>query len=291
MCGRYASSRSHEELVVEFEVEEDRTTDQSAGPPMYNVAPTDTVPVVVQRLAVPEPQSSDDPDALVTAALKGEPEKRPVRQLRSLRWGLVPSWSKNASGGARMINARLETLLEKGAFKKAALSRRCLVPADGWYEWQVSPTAKDAKGKPRKQPFFLHLADGQKLALGGVYEFWRDPEQDPEDPAAWLVSFAVITTAAEPGLDTVHDRMPLVLPADRWADWLDPTNQDAASVHDLTVDLPAGRFAALPVTHRVNSVRNDGPELLEPAPMDSLIGVVDPATGELIGGPESEALF
>jgi putative SOS response-associated peptidase YedK len=211
--------------------------------------------------------------------------------LRSLRWGLVPSWSKDASGGARMINARLETLLEKGAFKRAALSRRCLVPADGWYEWQVSPTEKDAKGKPRKQPFFIHLADGAKLAFGGVYEFWRDAAAAPDDPEAWLTTFAVITMAAEPGLDTVHDRMPLVLPSDRWAPWLDPTVKDAPSVHDLTEGLPAGRFAALPVSTRVNSVRNDGPELLAPAPMESLVGVVDPATGELIGGHIEEHLF
>ena len=303
MCGRYASSRSREELVIEFGVEENHLGEQTPDAPHYNVAPTDTVPVVLERMerhqedAAPTGSVLDDAEALVTAALTGagrageEGAARPVRQLRELRWGLVPSWSKDPSGGARMINARLETLLEKGAFKKAALGRRCLVPADGWYEWQVSPTAKDARGKPRKQPFFLHRADGRKLAFGGVYEFWRNGELHPDDPAAWLVTFAVITTAAEPGLDTVHDRMPLVLPTDRWADWLDPEVKDAASVHDLAGDLPAGRFAALPVTSRVNSVRNDGPELLEPAPADSLAGVIDPATGELLGGPVADQLF
>lgn len=320
MCGRYASSRSREELVIEFEVEEDHLDEQSpgAGQPVYNVAPTATVPVVVERMTVPRherdaqaplPERSaddapgdvggaagrsvqDEADALVTAALMSQDEEaRAVRQLRPLRWGLVPSWSKDASGGARMINARLETLLTKGAFKKAALSRRCLVPADGWYEWQVSPTARDAKGKPRKQPFFIHLADGEKLALAGIYEFWRNADLPAEDPGAWLTTFAVITTAAEPGLDTIHDRMPLVLPGDRWADWLNPEVGDPGAVQELTGDLPRGRFAALPITNRVNSVRNDGPELLEPAPMESLDGVVDPATGELIGGPEAESLF
>ncbi|MDP9827442.1 SOS response-associated peptidase [Kineosporia succinea] len=316
MCGRYASSRGHEELVVEFEVEEDHL-DGTRTQAKYNVAPTDTVPVVIERMAVPHrdpdeqvpmsenPADDEDDDArsvddLVTAALgDGRPEQivadddgaRPVRQLRELRWGLVPSWSKDASGGARMINARVETFLEKSAFKRAALSRRCLVPADGWYEWQVSPTEKDAKGKPRKQPFFMNLADGEPLAFGGVYEFWRDAELHADDPQAWLVTFSIITTAAEPGLDTIHDRMPLVLPKDRWADWLDPAVKDAPSVRALTLDLPGGRFDALPVTSRVNSVRNDGPELLEPAPADSLIGVVDPATGELLGGPVADPLF
>ena len=298
MCGRYASSRSREELVVEFEVEDDRLAPDDPAGPRYNVAPTDSVPVVLERLEKPPAEEEtgagrDAADAMGAAALSASDESgaHPVRQLRSLRWGLVPSWSKDASGGARMINARLETLLEKGAFKRAALSRRCLVPADGWYEWQVSPTEKDTKGKPRKQPFFIHLADGQKLALGGVYEFWRDSAADPDDPDAWLTTFAVITMAAEPGLDTVHERMPLVLPGDRWAHWLDPTVKDAASVHDLTADLPLGRFAALPISTRVNSVRNAGPELLEPAPMESLVGVVDPATGELLGGPAEEHLF
>ena len=313
---------------MEFEIEQDQLDDPRAGEPHYNVAPTDTVPVVLERMAVPpkEPDEQspmpehlpddvpedeaparsvqDEADALISAALmhqepgasisamdEEESEARPVRQLRPLRWGLVPSWSKNASGGARMINARLETLLEKGAFKKAALSRRCLVPADGWYEWQVSPTARDAKGRPRKQPFFMSLAEGGGLALAGIYEFWRDADLHPDDPADWLVTFAVITTAAEPGLDTVHDRMPLVLPPERWKDWLDPAVKDAATVHDLAAGLPAGRFTALPITSRVNSVRNEGPELLEPAPADSLVGVVDPATGELLGGPGTDSLF
>lgn len=297
MCGRYASSRSREQLVVEFEVEEDHGDPEQPEPARYNVAPTATVPVVLERMAVPqeavpqEAEPKDATDALVSAALQEDEGERPVRQLRTLRWGLVPSWSKDASGGARMINARLETLTEKGAFKKAALARRCLVPADGWYEWQVSPTAKDAKGKPRKQPFFIRPADGGNLAFGGIYEFWRDSTADPEDPAAWLVTFAVITTSAEPGLDTVHDRMPLVLPPDRWSAWLDPTLKDPADVHDLAGDLPLGRFTALPVTTRVNSVRNDGPELLEPAPQDSLLGVVDPATGELLGETGGGRLF
>lgn len=315
MCGRYASSRNPDELVLEFEIEENDLEEPAVT---YNVAPTDTVPVVLERLVDPAPAGSADgsdaeadgsdadgsdsdgldpadpdgaglagagPDAAPAAAGDSEARARAVRRLRPLTWGLVPSWSKDRSGGARMINARVESLLDKPAFRKAALTRRCLVPADGWYEWQVSPSERDQKGKPRKQPFFVRPADGGGLAFAGVYEFWRDPDLHADDPRAWLVTFAIITTAAEPGLDRIHDRMPLVLPPERWADWLDPRVREQDDVRALVVPPDPGRFAAVPVTTRVNSVRNDGPELLEPAPADQLAGVVDPATGELVGGP------
>jgi putative SOS response-associated peptidase YedK len=283
MCGRYASSRSPGDLMIEFEIEENDLEEND--PARFNVAPTDTVPVVLERMLEPEPKVDEaDADALTSA------QARPVRRLRPLTWGLVPSWSKDRTGGARMINARAETLLDKPAYRKAALARRCLVPADGWYEWQVSPSQRDQKGKPRKQPFFIHPADGPGLAFAGIYEFWRDAGLHADDPNAWLVTFAVITTAAEPGLDVIHDRMPLVLPAERWSDWLDPQLREQDDVRALIVPPEPGRFAAVPVTTRVNSVRNDGPELLEPAPADQLVGVVDPATGELIGG-QAESLF
>jgi putative SOS response-associated peptidase YedK len=283
MCGRYASSRSPGDLTIEFEIEENDLDEND--PARFNVAPTDTVPVVVERMVEPDPVVDEaDADAITPV------EPHSVRRLRPLTWGLVPSWSKDRTGGARMINARAETLLDKPAYRKAALARRCLVPADGWYEWQVSPSERDQKGKPRKQPFFIHPADGPGLAFAGIYEFWRDSGLHADDPNAWLVTFAVITTAAEPGLDVIHDRMPLVLPPERWNDWLNPQVREQDDVRALIVPPEPGRFAALPVTTRVNSVRNDGPELLEPAPADQLIGVVDPATGELIGG-QAESLF
>jgi putative SOS response-associated peptidase YedK len=320
MCGRYASSRSPETLVEIFEIEEDDVTAAAtgsaaaagapgeagpdgaaqeqgpAGPTAvtkYNIAPTNTVPVVVERMRADEPAEGDLEAERELA--EGTPVKEhAVRQLRPLTWGLVPSWSKDRKSGARMINARVESLLEKPAFKRAALTRRCLVPADGWYEWQASPSVKDAKGKPRKQPFFMQLADRDDqegvLAFGGIYEFWRDKDLHPDDPQAWLVTFSIITTAAEPGLDVIHDRMPLVLPPDRWPAWLDPARRDPDDVRAILESIPEGRFTAVPITTRVNSVRNDGPELLEPAPMDSLVGVVDPGTGELIGG-DAEPLF
>ncbi|HET9657306.1 MAG TPA: SOS response-associated peptidase [Kineosporiaceae bacterium] len=323
MCGRYAASRRADDLVEEFEV--DATGGQAPGEdPVaaqadYNVAPTKLAPVVLERrprdeggtrepVEDPAAQAVDaDGEPTAEAALElaalelagtdpGQPGSapagpgEPVRWLRLLTWGLVPSWAKDRAIGNRMINARAETLLDKPAYKRAALSRRCLVPADGWYEWQASPVEKDAKGKPRKQPFFLHPVAGGPIAIAGVYELWRNPELHPDDPAAWLATYAVITADAEPGLDVVHDRMPLVLPRDRWDDWLDPELRDPDAVRALLQPPVPGRFLATPVTQRVNSVTNNGPQLLEPAPLDSLRGVVDPQTGELIGGGDS-ALF
>jgi putative SOS response-associated peptidase YedK len=211
-----------------------------------------------------------------------------VRWLRLLTWGLVPSWAKDRSVGYKMINARAETLLDR-THRRAALTRRCLVPADGWYEWQKSPTVHDAKGRPRKQPFWIHPMLDEPMAFAGIYEFWRDPAAHRDDPAAWLTTYAVITTDAESELRAIHDRMPFVMPADRWDDWLDPQVQDADAVRALLSPPPAGRFAAVPVSTRVNSVANNGAVLLEPAPPGSLQGVLDPATGELIGG--GDALF
>jgi putative SOS response-associated peptidase YedK len=269
MCGRYAASAHPDDLVEEFEVDADDTGGRVE--PKYNTAPTDVAPVVLSRPP------------------RGEPDAPPVRQLRMLRWGLVPSWSKDASGGARMINARAESLFDKPAFRRTALARRCLVPADGWYEWQASPTALDGKGKPRKQPFFVHRTDlpagpdHQSLAFAGLYEFWKDKTLAEDDPNAWLATYTIVTTAAEPGLDRLHPRMPVVLDQDRWARWLDPAVTDQGAVLELLESPGPGRFAAYPVTTLVNTVRNDGPELLTPATAEDLVGVVDPMTGEVIG--------
>jgi len=263
MCGRYAASASPADLVEEFEVE----SDQSGGDlaPDYNLAPTHPAPVVLER------------------APREDKQAPPVRQLRVLTWGLVPSWAKDPSAGSRMINARAESLLEKPAYRRAALGRRCLVPADGWYEWQASPIALGTKGKPRKQPFFTHLADGGRLAFAGVYEFWRDPQGADDDPLAWRTTYAIVTTEAEPGLDRIHDRMPVVLPPDRWAAWLDPVVDNADAVRELLAPVTPGRFVAYPVGRRVGNVANTGPSLLAPAPAQELEGVVDPTTGEVIG--------
>lgn len=266
MCGRYAASASPQDLVEELGVESDQTGGALVAD--YNVAPTHPAPVVLER------------------PHRDQATAEPVRQLRLLTWGLVPSWATDPKIGSRMINARAETLLDKPAYRKAALTRRCLVPADGWYEWQASPAAKDAKGRPRKQPFFAHLADGGRLAFAGVYEFWRDPAIRDGDPLAWRTTFAIVTTVAEAGLDRIHDRMPVVLPASRWDDWLDPRVDAPGRVRDLLSAIDPGRFAVYPVSRLVGNVANTGPGLLATAATIELDGVVDPMTGEVMGGEE-----
>ena len=277
MCGRYAATANPDDLIEEFEIDADRVGDPArsilkspqdppAGTPDHNMAPTKQAPVVLTR------------------APKGEGD--PLRQLRLLTWGLVPSWAKETKVGLRMTNARAETVLDKPAFAKAAASRRCLVPAAGWYEWQVSPVATDSKGKPRKQPFFIHREDDEPIAFAGLYEFWRDRSiADNDDPNAWLTTFTIITTAADPGMDRIHDRQPLVLERGDHQRWLDPDLSDPDSIADLLGFAQPGRFAAYPISTAVNATRNNGPGLLTPLPADELVGVVDPETGEIIGGP------
>lgn len=274
MCGRYAASLETDEIVETFAVDVDASPRHSrsllsreqhppAGAVDYNMAPSKQAPVVLSR----EP---------------GE------RQLRLLTWGLVPAWAKDTKIGMRMINARVETLLDKPSFAQAAQRRRTLIPAQGWYEWQASPVARDSRGKPRKQPFFISRTDEQPVAFAGIYEFWKDREApDPEADDAWVVSFTILTTAAEPGLDRIHERQPLVLEPDQWSDWLDPEQTEPVHVRRLIsgpgLESP-GRFQTWAISTQVNSVGRNGPGLLAPAPTDELTGVVDPATGEVIGG-------
>lgn len=276
MCGRYAATANPDDLIEEFEIDADRTGDPTRsllkspqdpppGTPDHNMAPTKQAPVVLTRAPKDEPGD-------------------PLRQLRLLSWGLVPSWAKDTKVGLRMTNARAETLLDKPSYAKAAAVRRCLVPAEGWYEWQVSPVAKDSKGKPRKQPFFIHRGDGDMVAFAGLYEFWRDRSVPDDDPDAWLVSFTIVTTAAEPGMDRIHDRQPLVLERGDHARWLDPDLTDPDGIRDLLGFEQPGRFAAHPISTAVNATRNNGPGLLAPLPKEDLVGVVDPETGEVLGG-------
>jgi putative SOS response-associated peptidase YedK len=247
MCGRYASSRRPEDLVEEFEI--DRSEVKETLTPDYNVAPTKPVYAVLERPA----RHEDD-----------EPDKQPgpaERQLRVLTWGLVPFWAKDPSIGNKMINARMETVTEKPAFRKAFASRRCLLPADGYYEWYAT-AQKNESGKPVKQPFFIHPADGSVMAMAGLYEIWRDPTRDEDDPARFRWTCTVLTTRAEDEVGHIHDRMPLLVEPQRYAAWLDPaTPGDDAK--GLLVPAAPGRLEAYPVTTTVNNVRNNGPELLE----------------------------
>ena len=287
MCGRYAATANPDDLIEEFEIDADRVGDPARsllkspqdpppGTPDYNMAPTKQAPVVLSRAPKGDP-SRLGPGGPHTSG-HGE------RQLRLLTWGLVPSWAKETKVGLRMTNARAETVLEKSSFAKAAATRRCLVPAAGWYEWQLSPVARDSKGKPRKQPFYIHRGDDEPLAFAGLYEFWRDTAiADNDDPDAWLTTFTIITTAADPGMDRIHDRQPLVLEREDWTRWLDPGLTDLAEVGELLAFARPGRFAAHPISTAVNATRNNGPHLLDPLPESELVGVVDPETGEVLG--------
>ena len=256
MCGRYASSRRPEDLAEEFEIDRGKVTETVTEPlaPDYNVAPTKEVYAVVTRPA--QDQSTQ------TAA---------ERQLRVLRWGLVPFWAKDPSIGSKMINARMETVDQKPAFRRAFAKRRCLIPADGYYEWY--PTEQLGKnGKPLKQPFFIHPEDGSVLAMAGLYEIWRDPTRDDDDPQRFRWTCTVLTTSAEDSLGHIHDRMPLLVEPKRYAAWLDPTRSDPDDLRGLLVPAAPGRLEAYPVSTQVNSVRNNGPELLEPLPVDGAGG-------------------
>jgi putative SOS response-associated peptidase YedK len=251
MCGRYASSRRPEDLIEEFEVVENKVPEPLA--PDYNVAPTKEVYAVVER----PPRAEEG----------AEPEE-PQRQLRALRWGLVPSWAKDPAIGNRMINARMETVAEKPAFRRAFASRRCLLPADGYFEWY--PTEEKTKaGKQRKQPFFIRPRDGGSLAMAGLYEIWRDPTRDDDDPERFRWTCTVITTDAEDDLGRIHDRMPLMVEPERWESWLDPRTPKESLLGLLTPAAP-GRLEAYPVSTLVSNVRNNGPELLEPLPLEEL---------------------
>ncbi len=233
MCGRYVNVAASGDLVDEFDVEE--VEDEDPGP-SWNVAPTDPVRMIVQR----PPRDS-------AAA---------VRQLRTARWGLVPSWSRDPKGGAKMINARIETVTEKPAFKTAAARRRCLLPALGYYEWQ----ARGAK----KVPYFLHDPSGAPLAMAGLYEFWRDRTRADYDPERWLVSCTIITQEATDLLGEIHDRNPVIVPRALWGEWLDCSSQDLAVAADLLARIPVARLEPYPVAAAVGNVKNNGPELIEP---------------------------
>ncbi|HEY0002261.1 MAG TPA: SOS response-associated peptidase [Actinoplanes sp.] len=220
MCGRYATTRSEADLGDLFDAV---LVTEELGP-SWNVAPTDPVPLV--RVS----------------------QRRGERVLDSARWGLVPPWATDLRSGARMINARSETVATSPAFAPSFAKRRCLVPADGWFEWVRT-------GK-QKQAFYMTPTDGSVLAFAGIWSAWG-----PES----VLTCSVLTTAARGGLTRVHDRMPLILPRERWADWL----AGGGDAVDLLTPMTDGELAAIdvrPVRPEVGNVRNNGPHLLEPPP-------------------------
>ncbi|MGH3931395.1 MAG: SOS response-associated peptidase [Pseudonocardiaceae bacterium] len=236
MCGRYASTKNPATLATEFDAIDG--TEGLARGPEYNVAPTTPVLSVVTRHPR-DAEGSPDPE-------------RTVRSIRAMRWGLVPHWAKDPGVGSRMINARAESAATKPAFRDAVARRRCLLPADGWYEWQ--PTAH-----PRKQPFFITPADGSGLAMAGLWATWRGPDA----AAPPLVTCAVLTTAAVGRLAGIHDRMPLVLPAEAWEDWLNPDSADPGLLLAPPSQQLVEGLELRPVSMAVNNVRRHGPELVK----------------------------
>jgi putative SOS response-associated peptidase YedK len=237
MCGRYTSTTAASVLADVFGVDEIKTEEL---PPRFNVAPSQPVYAVAERRP-------------------GQEAGTASRQLGTFQWGLVPGWAKDPSGGARMINARAETVATRPAYRDALVRRRCIIPADAFYEWQKLTTAS---GRAMKVPHAIRRADRGPLAFAGLWEVWRSPEAG----APPLRSCAIITTRANDVLAPIHDRMPVVLPAAAWAAWLDPSNHDVAALLGLLVPLPSDELELWPVTPLVNRVANEGPELLEPAP-------------------------
>ncbi|MDJ0382387.1 SOS response-associated peptidase [Streptomyces sp. G-G2] len=239
MCGRYASTRAPADLAPLFQA---RWDGRETLAPSWNVAPTDQVWAVAEH---PSRHTGEI-----------------GRALRAMRWGLVPSWAKDPGVGSRMINARVETVQEKPAYRRAFAKRRCLLPADGFFEWQ--PVAATPVSKAFKQPYFITPEDGTVMAMAGLYEFWRDPTvTDEDDPAAWLTSCTIITTEATDQAGRIHPRMPLTLtPADYEA-WLDPTHQDPHALRALLHSPADDRLQVRAVSTAVNNVRNNGPHLLD----------------------------
>lgn len=225
MCGRFARyslSRKLERyfnLKIPFEIT-----------PNYNVAPTQEIPVIIRDEG--------------------------GRQLKMRRWGLVPFWAKDISIGSRMINARVETITSKPAFKAAIKHRRCLIPADGFYEW---------KGRAGdKQPFYFCRPSEEPLAFAGLWEVWTDKDAPPE--ARPYKSCAIITTDASDSVRDVHDRMPLILKPEAYDEWLDPENKEPRKIEEILKRGCMQDLKRYPISRRVNNIGNNSKECIEPLP-------------------------
>jgi putative SOS response-associated peptidase YedK len=239
MCGRFAVTTDPALLAEKIKAIDEATSAQSSPAPNYNVAPTTTIATVVSRHT--------------------EPDDEPTRRVRMMRWGLVPPWAKPGVDGApeskgpQLINARAEKLTTSPAFRASAKSRRCLVPMDGYYEWRATPGKKTGK-----TPFYMYRSDGDMLFMAGLWSVWR-----PAKDANPLLSCTIVTTDAVGELAEIHDRMPLVLPERDWDRWLNP---DVPADDELLSNPPDVRGIELrEISTLVNNVRNNGPQLIEPA--------------------------
>jgi len=270
MCGRYATTRTPDDLADEFGAQladsltVPRKKEVPPVEPDWNMAPTKPAPIVVHR-----PPKDEVPAR---------------REVLIAQWGLVPSWAKDPKIGSRMINARSETVAEKPAFAKAFASRRAIVPADGYYEWYRGRAVEDrahsgirpsesrprsaaapplGRDEPPKQPFFICPKDRGVLAMAGLFEFWKASADAP-----WLITFTILTTSASDDLGYLHDRTPMMLAGDEIDAWLDPTPMSVDERLGLLVPAVPGRLDAWPVSTDVNNHRNNGPHLIEPIPAE-----------------------
>jgi putative SOS response-associated peptidase YedK len=222
MCGRFGLTRPER-----FDFQRLGITDVPVLRPRFNVAPGDEILAIRER--------------------SGQ------RRADLVRWGLIPSWATDPSIGNRMANARSDSAFEKPAFRAAMRARRCLIPADVFYEWQVVP------GQRRKRPHAVRLKDGEPFALGGLWEYWR-----PKEGGEGVVSCTVLTTAPNSLLSEIHDRMPVIIPPNKYRSWLDPRTPVPAVI-DLLTPFSSDAMDAWPVSPRVNDARDDDAGVLEPA--------------------------
>ena len=226
MCGRYEVHTPVEELARRFGAA--LTEEAALLPPRYNVAPSLRIPAVRMR--------------------------HERRELSALTWGLTPSWSKSLSA-AKPINARAETIFDNPMFRLAVRRRRCLIPADGFYEWQRSPAGG-------KQAWHVGMIEGGLFALGGVWDYWAQEGAEP------VLSCAIVVTDANPLMAKIHDRMPVIVARENYAHWLDPHLTDPGAILPMLTPYPADEMRAYPISARVNSARNEGPDLIQPIELE-----------------------
>ena len=224
MCGRFTLTAPYDVIYDYFAIEDQMP--QSVFKPRYNIAPSQDIAVVMK---LPDP---------------------PSRHLAMMHWGLIPHWARDKKIAYKMINAKVETLAEKPSYRTAYKKRRCLIPADGYYEWKQL--------KDRKQPYYIQYHHHDLFAFAGLWEHWQGDQED-------IYSCTIITTDADNKVGKIHNRMPLIMNPDYYEQWLDPENQDTASLKDcLVTDTSDIEF--YPVSTIVNSPKNEGQDLIQKIP-------------------------
>jgi putative SOS response-associated peptidase YedK len=228
MCGRFTLFSSAEAIAKAFKVDVPNLV------PSYNIAPSQMVNVILSEMR----SAAQMPERL--------------ERLHRFRWGLIPSWAKDAKIAYKLINARSETVAEKPSFRSAFKHRRCLIPTDGFYEWQH---AED--GKATKKPYFFNLNDRNPFALAGLWERWESAEGEA------IESCTILTTKANDILKPIHDRMPVILDSKDWDVWLDPKFENKSELQELLVPYPAKMMTSRSVSIKVNSPKHNSPECIE----------------------------